>query len=168
MHDNWLRMLRDDEPPTSSWRPRKSTKSWDQLSAHKITKADLNCLSGTVSTSTSTTWRSCALFFWLSLLRVHSWHVWGNDDTPVKPRLQAQLYQICVHTMKTMSMKTTMTTVFHRDLRIVWSWLPFSIDQFACLQFVLWSWRCRCLLRDRVARPCLGLWRGPVLCGKAT
>ena len=27
MHDNWLRMLQDDEPPKSSWRPRKSTKS---------------------------------------------------------------------------------------------------------------------------------------------
>ena len=27
MHENWLRMLQDDEPPKSSWRPRKSTKS---------------------------------------------------------------------------------------------------------------------------------------------
>ena len=31
-------MLRDDEPPKSSWRPRKSTKSWDQLSVQKFTK----------------------------------------------------------------------------------------------------------------------------------
>ena len=36
--DNWLRMLQDDEPPKSSWRPRKSTKSWDQLSVQKFTK----------------------------------------------------------------------------------------------------------------------------------
>ena len=38
MHDNWWGMLQDDEPPKSSWRPRKSTKSWDQLSVKKITK----------------------------------------------------------------------------------------------------------------------------------
>ena len=38
MHDNWFRMLQDDEPPKSSWRPRKSTKSWDQLSVQKFTK----------------------------------------------------------------------------------------------------------------------------------
>ena len=31
VHDNWLRMLQDDEPPKSSWRPRKSTKSWVQF-----------------------------------------------------------------------------------------------------------------------------------------
>ena len=37
-HDNWLRMLQDDEPPKSSWRPRKSTKSRDQLSVQKFTK----------------------------------------------------------------------------------------------------------------------------------
>ena len=35
MHDNWLRMLQDDELPKSSWRPRKSTKSWDQLKIHE-------------------------------------------------------------------------------------------------------------------------------------
>ena len=39
MHDNWLRMLQDDEPPKSSWKPRKSTKSWDQLSVHNLTKS---------------------------------------------------------------------------------------------------------------------------------
>ena len=39
MHDNWLRMLQDDEPPKSWWRPRKSTKSWDQLSVQKIHKS---------------------------------------------------------------------------------------------------------------------------------
>ena len=38
MHDNWWRVLHDDEPPKSSWRPRKSTKSWDQLSVRKFTK----------------------------------------------------------------------------------------------------------------------------------
>ena len=38
MHDNWLRMLQDDEPPKSSWRPRKSTKSWDQVSLQKFTE----------------------------------------------------------------------------------------------------------------------------------
>ena len=37
VHDNWLRMLQD-EPPKSSWRPRKSTKSWDQFSVQKFTK----------------------------------------------------------------------------------------------------------------------------------
>ena len=36
MHDNWLRMLQNDDPPKSSWKPRKSTKSWDQLSVQKI------------------------------------------------------------------------------------------------------------------------------------
>ena len=39
MHDNWLRMLQDDEPPKSSWKPRTSTQSWDQLSVHKFTKS---------------------------------------------------------------------------------------------------------------------------------
>ena len=38
MHDNWWGMLQDDEPPKSSWRPRKSTKSWHQLTVKKITK----------------------------------------------------------------------------------------------------------------------------------
>ena len=38
MYDNWLRILQDDEPPKSSWRPRKSTKSWDQSSVQKFTK----------------------------------------------------------------------------------------------------------------------------------
>ena len=38
MHDNWLRKLQDDEPPKSSWRPRKSTKSWEKLSVQKFTK----------------------------------------------------------------------------------------------------------------------------------
>ena len=38
VHDNWLRMLQDDEPPKSSWRPRKSTKSWVQLSVQKFTR----------------------------------------------------------------------------------------------------------------------------------
>ena len=38
VHDTWLRMLHDEEPPKSSWRPRKSTKSWDQLSVRKFTK----------------------------------------------------------------------------------------------------------------------------------
>ena len=31
-------MLQDDEPPKSSWIPRNSTKSWDQLSVQKLTK----------------------------------------------------------------------------------------------------------------------------------
>ena len=35
MHDNWLRMLQDHEPPKSSWRPRKSTKSFDRWSVQK-------------------------------------------------------------------------------------------------------------------------------------
>ena len=34
----WLRMLQDDEPPKSSWRSRKSTKSRDQFSVQKFTK----------------------------------------------------------------------------------------------------------------------------------
>ena len=38
VHDNWWRMLQDDEPPKSSWRPRKSTKSWVQLSVQKFTR----------------------------------------------------------------------------------------------------------------------------------
>ena len=38
MHDNWSRMLQDDEPPKSSWRPRKSKKPWGQLSVQKLTK----------------------------------------------------------------------------------------------------------------------------------
>ena len=38
MLDSWLRMLQDDGPPKSSWRPRKSTKSWDQFSVQKFTK----------------------------------------------------------------------------------------------------------------------------------
>ena len=38
MYGNWLRMLQDDDPPKSSWRPRKSTKSWHQLSVQKFTK----------------------------------------------------------------------------------------------------------------------------------
>ena len=39
MHDNWWGMLQDDKPPKSSWRPRKSTKSRDQLSVKKIHKS---------------------------------------------------------------------------------------------------------------------------------
>ena len=35
----WKRWIcKDHEPPKSSWRPRKSTKSWDQLSVQKFTK----------------------------------------------------------------------------------------------------------------------------------
>ena len=38
VHDTWLSMLQDDEPPKSSRRPRKGTKSWDQWSVQKFTK----------------------------------------------------------------------------------------------------------------------------------
>ena len=38
VHDAWLSMLQDDEPPKSSRRPRKGTKSWDQWSVQKFTK----------------------------------------------------------------------------------------------------------------------------------
>ena len=38
MHDNWLRMLQDDEPPKSSRRPRKSTKFWRPIKRAKYTK----------------------------------------------------------------------------------------------------------------------------------
>ena len=37
VRDTWLSMLQDDEPPKSSRRPRKGTKSWDQLSVQKFT-----------------------------------------------------------------------------------------------------------------------------------
>ena len=39
MHDSWLRMLQDDEPPKSSWRPRKSTKSCRPIKRAKIHKS---------------------------------------------------------------------------------------------------------------------------------
>ena len=39
----------------------------------------------------------------------------------------------------TMSMKTTMTTVQHRVLRLVWSCFPFPTVQFVCIRVVLRS-----------------------------
>ena len=57
----------------------------------------------------------------------------------------------------TMSMTTTMTTVLHRVLRIGWSSFPCSTVQVACIQGVLRSLRCCCLLLDWVLRPCVGL-----------
>ena len=38
MHDHWLRMLQDDEPPKSSRRPRESTKFWRPIKRAKFTK----------------------------------------------------------------------------------------------------------------------------------
>ena len=62
----------------------------------------------------------------------------------------------------TMSKKTTMTTVRHRDLENDWSSSPFSTVHVVCIQRVLWSLWCRCLLHGRVVRPCVGLGRKPV------
>ena len=63
----------------------------------------------------------------------------------------------------TMSMKTTMTIVQHWVLRIVLSSFPFSTLQFVCVQGVIWSLRCRCVLLGGVARPFVGLCSKPVL-----
>ena len=49
----------------------------------------------------------------------------------------------------TMSMKTTMTTVHHRVLRIVWSCFPFSIVQLDRIQGVLQSLWYRRLLHSK-------------------
>ena len=57
---------------------------------------------------------------------------------------------------------TTMTTVQRQVLRIVRSCFPFSTVQFVCIQGVLRSLRCRCLLLGRVVRPCFGLCSKPV------
>ena len=56
----------------------------------------------------------------------------------------------------TMSMMTTLTTISHRDFQNDWSSFPSSTVQCVCIQGVLWSSRCCCLL-DWVARPCGGL-----------
>ena len=52
-------------------------------------------------------------------------------------------------------MKTTMTIVQHRVLRIAWSCLPSPTVQRVCMQGVI-----RCLLPVGVVRPYIGL------CGK--
>ena len=46
----------------------------------------------------------------------------------------------------TMSMNTTMTTGQHRVLKIVWCCSSFSTVQCVCIQCLLRSLRCRCLL----------------------
>ena len=65
------------------------------LKSHSIksSNADLRCPGATVTTSTSTTWHSCALSLLLSLLRDDSRNVWQFNGTPFKHRLWAQLYQ---------------------------------------------------------------------------
>ena len=62
----------------------------------------------------------------------------------------------------TVSMKTTMTTVQHRLLRIVWYVFSFSTVQRVNIQGVFWSLWGRCLLLHRVVRPCTGLCGKPV------
>ena len=57
----------------------------------------------------------------------------------------------------TMSMMTTMRTVVHRALEKDCSSSPFSDVKVACIQGVVWSSRCCCLLLDWDARPCVGL-----------
>ena len=57
----------------------------------------------------------------------------------------------------TMSMMTTMTTGLHRDFQNDRSSSPLSTVQVACIQGVLWSTKCCCLLFGWVARPCTGL-----------
>ena len=60
MHDNWLRMLQDDEPPKSSWRPRKSVKSWDQLSVQKINSHEKKAHHmGKMGPTGFVAWRTC-------------------------------------------------------------------------------------------------------------
>ena len=79
------------------------------------------------------------------------------------------------HKLKvTKSMMTTVTTVQRRDLRIVSSCSTFFTVQSVCIQGVLRSLRCLCLLFARVVRPCADLVHGreaeggPVLPGGFT
>ena len=63
----------------------------------------------------------------------------------------------------TMYMMTTMTTVQRLVLRIVWSCFSLSTVHFVCMQGVLRSLQCRCLLLGEVLRQCVGLCSKPVL-----
>ena len=61
VHDNWFRMLQDDEPPKSSWRPRKSTKSWVNQACKftRVTQSGKVHRVGKLVQPSLVAWRAC-------------------------------------------------------------------------------------------------------------
>ena len=106
VHDNWLRMLQDDEPPKSSWRPRKSTKSWVELSVQKFTR---------VTQSRKKKKRSIAWENWSNRASWRGGHVPKIRDAPAEKRRESKV-QRCSTNLFLNAVLREMLSSFQRTL----------------------------------------------------